>query len=1093
MSNSSQLIVILKLRWTSSLLLLSQLILLFNCQSPLSDSTQLSSQEIPKIIDFNFHVRPILSDRCYKCHGPDENARKANLRLDVEEGAFALIDTAESRYAIVPGDLKKSQLARRISSDDPDYQMPPPDSKLSLSTHEIEILKRWIEQGAVWKQHWAFILPQEQELSKVSDPDWPNNPVDHFILNRLDQEGWGPSPEARKEKLIRRLSFDLRGIPPGIVEIDAFLDDSSPNAYEIVVDQFLATDSYGERLTLEWLDLARYADSHGYQDDLERSMWPWRDWVIKAFNQNMPYDQFVSWQLAGDLFPNATYDQILATGFNRNHKITQEVGVVNEEYRVEYVLDRVNTFSTSFLGLTIGCAQCHDHKFDPVSQKEFYSLFSFFNSVPEEGRVDYGMKIAEPSLPLPDSIMVKYTDYIQELVGSQEEQIDSYEKRKWISRDDLNYPSIEDSQELGKIPAGLVAYYPFDYVENGEIQEETGFLKPAKVINGVVPREGKFSGALDFNGENYLELGRIKEIDLSAPLTVSFWMYSVENGARGTILTQKNPLEKNRAAFELNAADDGIRFAINQYANPKKPDHKISVQTSHILPGNQWAHIVLTYDGSNRARGVKIYMNGQAQEVVILKDNLGAAPDIRNSIMVGRRARNDGFRSKPQGLFRARLDELMIFRRKLSATEAESLARFDPLQVLQNKPNKSDRDAKRLFHHYLYHQDPVYQVMTKWLSEYKYREMKMEHLVLKPTMVMAEMDTVRPAFVLDRGLYSAPTERVFPGTPEYVLPFPNEFPANRMGLAKWLFHDKNPLTARVAVNRYWQMIFGRGIVTTPEDFGSQGDLPSHPELLDWLALEFRDSGWNLKKLLKTMVMSATYRQSVVIDPEMSKRDPNNILLARGPQVRLPAELVRDHALSISGLLSDQVGGPSVMPYQPQGLWLQVASGNQELKEYIQGHGQELYRKSMYTFWKRSLPPPSMIIFDASTREQCAVERQSTSTPMQALVLLNDPQFTEASRLIAQRMLSERGADAVERIRFAFRLATSRQPLEKETALLMNLLDDQYQAFVKEPERAESLLQIGEYNLEKTPDMIELAAYTVVANAIMNLAETILKG
>ncbi len=1068
--------------------LLLLLLSVFGCQ-PTIEKQQAA---IPDVIDFNFHVRPILSDRCYKCHGPDENSRKGNLRLDVEQGAFALVDSSENRYAIVPGDLNHSHLIDRITNTSPDYMMPPPDSKLTLSDREVEILKRWIEQGAEWKPHWAFIPPQQPAVPELTNSDWAKNPIDQFVLQRQNQEGLKPNQEASKEKLIRRLSFDLRGIPPSISEIDEYLADDTPEAYEKLVDTFLSDPNYGERLALEWLDVARYADSHGYQDDLERTMWPWRDWVIQAFNRNLPYDQFVTWQLAGDLLPNADYEKVLATGFNRNHKITQEGGVVEEEYRVEYVLDRVNTFGTSFLGLTVSCAQCHDHKFDPISQKEYYRLFSFFNNIPERGRVDYGMKIADPSIPIPDSTVNKYTAYVKQLTQEQKLRVEEYQQLEWKAWSGETLAYDPDPSATIQAPSGLIAYYPFDYLENSKAREETGLAAPASTINGVVSRQGRFSGGLDFNGENYLELEALRGLDYTGSFSIGFWFYSVENGARGTILTPHSTRKGHRAAFELNASDDGLQFAINQHTAPGSRGGGIYVKTSHILPGNQWAHFVLTYDGSNRASGVKMFMNGESLELDIVKDQLTQNPAQTAPLMIGRRALKEGFRSNPQGLFRARLDELMLFNQVLSAEEVKRLARFDPIHQLQQVPKPTEHQQKRLYHHYLHHQDPVYQQLTRWQSEYKYREMKTQHLVLKPTMVMQELDTLRPAFILDRGLYSAPTERVYPGTPEYVMPFPEDLPKNRLGLAQWLFDEDNPLTARVTVNRYWQMVFGRGIVGTPEDFGSQGDLPSHPELLDWLAVEF-STDWDLKQLLKLMVMSATYRQSVEVPSELLTKDPSNILLARGPQSRLPAELIRDHALTVSGLISKQVGGPSVMPYQPKGLWLQVASGNQELKEYIQGHGPELYRKSMYTFWKRSLPPPSMIIFDAATREQCSVERQSTSTPMQALVLLNDPQFVEASRLIAQRMLFEGGTTDQDRIQFAFRLATSRTPSEKELSLLKQLLQDQLEVFSQEPQRAQDLLLIGEYPTEGELDMIQLAAYTVVANTIMNLSETILKG
>ncbi|MDA0196905.1 MAG: DUF1553 domain-containing protein, partial [Bacteroidetes bacterium] len=603
--------------------------------------------------------------------------------------------------------------------------------------------------------------------------------------------------------------------------------------------------------------------------------------------------------------------------------------------------------------------------------------------------------------------------------------------------------------------------------------------------------------ALEFSGDNHLDLGPLRALDVSKPLAISFWLYSIENGARGNLLGPRQIKKDQKPEFSIAVFDDGIRFNINSpIANTGKSSQKpqsLAVQTSNILPGNTWVNIVLNYDGSGRASGVKLFMDGKVQELGVTADNLNGAPGIPDAFLVGSNPFTDNIDSSPQGLMRTRLDELMVFNRSLDLTEIERLKDYNPLIYLTNKKERDDNDNKRLFYHQLHHNDPKHQLLTKRLSEYRFRELRMSSVVLNPTMIMTDMDTVRPTYVLERGQYSTPGERVSPGTPQYVLPFADAYPENRMGLAMWLFDGQNPLTARVAVNRYWQMIFGRGIVATPEDFGSQGDLPSHPELLDWLALEFQSSGWNVKHLMKTMVMSATYQQSVTVDPELYAKDPDNIMLARGPQIRLQAEFVRDHALSISGLLSKQIGGPSVKPYQPRGLWLQVASGNQPLKEYIQDHGEDLYRKSMYTFWKRSLPPPSMMTFDAPAREQCEVRRQSTSTPMQALVLLNDPQFTEASRLIAYRMLSEGGANNEERIRFAFRLATSRHPREKEMEHLVNLLKDEQETFAKEPEKAENLLNIGEYKLEPDFDLTVLAAYTVVANAILNLTESISKG
>ncbi|MDH3246354.1 MAG: DUF1549 domain-containing protein, partial [Saprospiraceae bacterium] len=641
-----------------------------SCQN-LSDNH--ISVALPDRVDFNFHVKPILSDRCFKCHGPDEDAREADLRFDVKENALAPLDSADLRFAILPGKSEQSEMIKRISSTDPEYMMPPPDSKLKLTQYEIEVLTRWIDQGAEWKDHWAFIAPEEPKIPKKRSK-WETNPIDHFVLARLKREKLKPSKEASPEKLIRRLSFDLRGIPPNLEEIDRFLADQSDHAYENLVDRFLSDRHYGERMALEWLDVARYADSHGYQDDLERAMWPWRDWVIKAYNENMPYDQFVTWQLAGDLLPDSHYEQKLATGFNRNHKITQEVGVVDEEYRVEYVLDRVNTFSTAFLGLTIACAQCHDHKFDPVSQKEYYQLFSFFNNVPEQGRVEYGVEVAEPALAIPDSTVDKYKSYINALVSKQEVRVDSYEEKKWSAEKDFTYAAHEISGQ-GKIPEGLIAYYPFDYSDDNQISEETGTAGTGLAVNGPVPMPGKYSGGFEFTGENFFELPDRRGRQLRS-FTFSFWLYSIHSGARGIILTPKFVVEGEKPAFELGAYDDGIRLVLN---DRRHPDQAIRAETSHILPANKWAHIAITYDGSGHQEGVNIYLNGVPQKLNTY-GRLSRSTSIPFEFFVGRKSVEGGWvRVERAGLIRTRLDELMIFNRALSGKEVGEIILYDPL------------------------------------------------------------------------------------------------------------------------------------------------------------------------------------------------------------------------------------------------------------------------------------------------------------------------------------------------------------------------------------------------------------------------------
>lgn len=764
-------------------LLFFALVVLKSCQqsknNTLPEATSVVSGQpdfIPETIDFNLHVRPLLSDRCFACHGPDANKRESGYRLDTEAGAYAALKDRPDVFGIVPGDIEKSEVVHRVNSEDPNVMMPPPASNLTLSSTEKEILIKWINQGAKWKKHWSFIPLKAQESPK--SVNWAQNEIDNWVARKYEEKGFTPSEKASRERLIRRASFDLTGLPPSEALRASFLDDNSSDAFEKVIDQLMDSPAYGEHTASAWLDLARYSDTHGYQDDLERIMWPWRDWVIKAFNENIPYDKFVTWQLAGDLLPNATKEQILATGFNRNHKITQEGGVIQEEYRVEYVTDRVNTFGKAFLGLTLECAKCHDHKYDPISQKEFFSVFSFFNSVPEKGRIEYD-EIPEPKIK--------------------------------ITNEDLK-----------------------------------GILK--------------FVNASNFNGD-----------DLSV-------------------------------------------------------------------------------------------------------------------------------------------------------------------------------------------------------------------------MVMRDSVRRRPTYVLNRGLYDDRGEEVFPNTPMAINPFGPRLSKDRMGLAKWLFAKENPLTARVAVNRIWQSFFGTGLVDTPADFGNQGSLPSHPELLDHLAYQFMTNGWNIRAIQKKILLSATYQQTSKVSPELLEKDPENKWLTRGPRYRMTFEMIRDNVLATSGLLDREIGGPSVKPYQPDGLWAETTSGV-GLTKYIPDTGNSLYRRSLYTFWKRTVPPPAMITFDAASRDLCEVDRQKTNTPLQALVMMNDPQILEASRVMTYRVMSEVKSDA-DRLNLAFQKILGRSPSSEERDILNSFLTEEKERFRREPEKAKAYLNIGSYPQEM--ESPEVAAYMSMINTIFNLDEAISK-
>ncbi|NND07182.1 MAG: DUF1553 domain-containing protein [Saprospiraceae bacterium] len=1046
--------------------------------------------QIPDEIDFNFHVRPILSDKCFACHGPDENARESSLRLDEEAYAFAPLDSQEQSFAIVPRDVRRSGLVDRIESNDPDFVMPPPDSKLALKAHEIEILKKWIAQGAAWKTHWAFNQPQP--AGSGTDLHTSASTIDAIVSRRLAGEGLKMSPQASKEKLIRRLSFDLRGLPPSLEEIEDYVNNPDESAYERLVDTFLGQSSFGERMAMDWLDLARYADSHGYQDDIERSMWPWREWVIRAFNRNMPYDQFVTWQLAGDLLPNPSYEQKLATGFNRNHKITQEVGVIDEEYRVTYVLDRTNTFSTAFLGMTVECAQCHDHKFDPISQEEYYQLFGFFNQVPEKGRVDYGVEVAQPALPLPQSKIDSLRSYVAGLVDDQRQQIEAYAKKKWITKIESAAGSGK-SEVNGFIPKGLLSWHALDHQVDHNTYPNTVGQHPAVGVNGPVLVPGKYGSGIECMGLNYAHTQSPKSFDLNQPFSISLWIKSLDGGIRGTAFSAFHP--RNNTTFKIQVRSVKV---LDISFSDERSKQKLILRTKETIPADQWVHVVVTHDGSLRGRGVNIYVNRQPKAVYIISDDLKRRLPKPQLLFLGTkyaikdpRDSLSGHGENADPLRAGQLDELMIFSRALTKKDILALGAYDPIQSIRAKIDKSTTDHRRLFYNDLLHEDVLFREYTNRLREYKIKEGRTEEIIIKPTMIMQDMDTMRNTYILDRGQYDAPTREVAIGTPKAIKDFPSEYPQNRLGLAQWLFANDHPLTARVAVNRYWQMIFGRGLVATPGDFGSQGALPSHPDLLDHLAVAFMASGWDLKSLIKQMVMSVTYRQTTKITKVLKQKDPENILLGRGPQKRLSAEMVRDHALAISGLISDQIGGPSVKPYQPDGLWLEVASGNQSLRKYIQDHGMDLYRRSLYTFWKRTIPPPSMMIFDAPSREQCTIRRRSTSTPMQALVMLNDPQFTEAAKLLAQRMMLEGGKMVESRISFAFKLATSRTPTDKELQILVNLFEAEELSYASDQEATADLLSIGEYPLSKDMQRATTAAYVIVAHTILNMTETIM--
>ena len=1063
---------------------------------------------LPDQVDYNFHVKPILADRCYPCHGPDDNARTTELRLDTEAGAFIRLSASRRNYAFVPGSVARSEVPHRLVSGNAAYRMPPPESNLSVSPGEAALIFRWIEQGAKFKPHWSLIPPSKPELLAVGLPEWPENGIDHFVMRRLEQEGLGPSPAADRETLIRRVTFDLTGLPPTIEEINDFLADESKDAYEKVVDHLLATRAYGERMATEWLDVVRYADSHGYQDDGLRSMWPWRDWVIESFNRNQPFDEFVTWQLAGDLLPYPTIEQRLATGFNRNHLQSQEGGIIPEEYRVDYVADRTNTFGTAFLGLTMECARCHDHKFDPISQKEYYELFDFFNSVNEFGTSPYS-GVASPTVILVDG------DAQQQLAPLRA-RIDSLEQRTALEnpafdRGFARWLAGLKSGEQAIVPKGLVGHYPLDgfrqeeddkgsktfYFENRAQADKEGYFFGDTDKLPLVD-EGRFGSALVMQGDGYLDMGGDRYyFDRNESFSISLWLKLLGRPTRLPLFAKTTGLFNGRQGYLCMMEDDGT---ISASLNHVFPDNSIEVKSHDAVQPGVWNHVVMTYDGSSRAAGLSLYLDGKKMRSSVTIDNLKQSIMFTINPTTGEPttpAQAGNLRIGYIGPTAPKIDsiavdEFQVFDRRLTAAEVAAVHGSSGEIAPDQHSSTLDSTAGGVYSlrdYYVTAVSSAYQADFEELTAVRGEENAVVSM-LPEVMVMRDLDEPRPTYILDRGQYDARTERVARATPAAVLPFSEELPKNRLGLARWLLDPNNPLPARVTVNRYWQMYFGVGLVGTPDDFGSQGSLPTHPALLDWLATKFVESGWDVKALQRLIVTSSTYKQSSVADPDLLARDPENMLLARGPSYRLPAEMLRDNALAVSGLLVDDIGGPPVRPYQPEGLWRELATRN--ATKYEQDQGEKLYRRSMYTIWKRTAPPPSMMTFDASERNICTVRRQATSTPLQALVLLNDPQFVEAARVLAARLFDAVPEHSEARLSLGYRLLTSRYPDVAMLNLLGSHYEQELESFGEDRASALQLLSVGEHLLDDGHDPVQLAALTVVMSTIMNFDAAVTK-
>ncbi len=1054
--------------------------------SLLANWGQAAPQEAPTAgsVDFDRDIQPILSDRCFQCHGPDAGQRQADLRLDTAEGILA--PAADGGHVVVAGKPDQSRLYQRLSSTDPDLQMPPPDSGLKVTSQQAELIRRWIQQGAEYRQHWAFERPVRPQLPKVQKTAWPQQPLDYFVLADLDRHGLTPADEATKTTLIRRVSLDLTGLPPTPDEVDAFLEDTEPGAYERVVDRLLGSPAYGERMGAMWLDAARYADTNGYQTDGPRSMWRWRDWVIDAFNSNMPFDQFTIEQLAGDLLPNPTLEQRIATGFNRNHRGNAEGGIIPEEYAVEYVVDRIDTTATVWLGLTMACARCHDHKFDPITQVDFYRFYAFFNNVPENGKaVKYGN--SPPMIKAP-------TRAQQQQLAALEAQLETARnhRRKLQPKISQALAQWETTLDAGAQAAAkhwvfdehLIARLALDKAvptpDAEQLPEKENAEQPkppAETYPDGPPAygPGKQGQAGSFDGHTFVAAGDVADFGFYDKFSLTAWVRTADETG-GSVVSRMQDVAEGEG-YDLRIHQGRLQLNLVK----RWLDDSIRLETSQELSPGRWYHVAATYDGTRMASAVKLYLDGAEQPLNVLLDELNQSFETSAPLRI---AAGGG----PASRFHGMIDEVRVFDDVLSSDELQLIATApSPGEILGIAAEKrSPAEIQKLETYFLGNAGPS-KLRAAQRQVHELFDQRVKLIESFPsTMVMEELPERRATHVLLRGEYDKPGDQVTADVPEVLPSLDKDGQKDRLDLARWLVSPRQPLTSRVMVNRLWNLCFGEGLVSTSEDFGVQGERPSHGELLDWLAVEFVESGWDIKQLLRMIVTSATYRQSSQLTAELRQADPENRLLARGPRVRLSAEMIRDQALFASGLMTKTLGGPSVKPYQPAGLWEEVSG-----QKYERDNGPSLYRRSLYTYWKRTAAPPSMMTFDAAGRENCTVERSRTNTPLQALTLMNDVTYVEAARVLAARAMDE-ASDPEARMTRMFRHVTSRPPRAVELSILLASWKTYLAAFEQTPEHARQLTSAGESPRRTDLNEAEWAAYSAVAGLILNLDEAVTK-
>ncbi len=1025
-------------------------------------------------LSYNRDVRPILAANCFACHGPDSAARQADLRLDQKA-------VAEEMKAIVPGKPEESEILKRITSHDPEEVMPPPASKKSITPAQIETLRQWIASGAEYQPHWSFIPPVKPAVPAVKNAKWVRNPIDRFVLAKLESHGLAPAPEADRRTWARRVSFDLTGLPPAPERVAAFIADTAPDAYEKYVDELLKTPQWGEHRGRYWLDYARYADTHGAHFDNFREMWSYRDWVISAFNQNMPYDVFTTESLAGDLLPNRTLEQQIGSGFNRCNMTTNEGGIIDEEYLVLYTRDRIETVSQVWLGMTAGCAVCHDHKFDPLSQKEFYEMAAFFNNTTQGAR-DGNIKDTPPIVPVPFAadrprIMALETEIpaaktrVEARKGAARPAFDTWLTS--VKPDEFGQPVSNEGLHLRAAlneGQGTSTQFTINDKPRDVTLSDKATWKPGHAG----------SQSIEVTGGAAVELADVGEFESDQAFSYAAWIKLSPNDSQGAIASRMNKANDYRGwDFWVQARRVGTHI-INVW-----PSDAIKVVSKAQVTGNEWTHVAVTYNGSKTAAGVKIYINGTVQENLVESDTLKGS--IKSTVPFKIGQRNDSDPISGLGL-----QDLRLYQRELKPDEVAALGKSALFAAIIAKPadQRTDAEKNELFTWWLNAKDEEYRTATGDLAQ-----LEKEQAAIKArgtiAYVMQERTEPAMAFILQRGDYDKRKDQVSANTPAILPAFPAEAPRNRLGFAKWLLSNDHPLTARVTVNRYWQEVFGTGLVKSVGDFGITGDLPVNQELLDWLAVDFRENGWDVQRLFKQIVLSSTYRQSALTTLEKQAKDPENRLLSRGPRFRMDAEMVRDGALASSGLLVPKLGGPSVKPYQPPGVWEAIAMDVSNTRSYQRDTGEGLYRRSMYTFWKRMAPPASMDIFNATNRELCLVRRERTNTPLQALVTLNDEQFVEAARHLAQSALLAK-TDTNDRIEYLAQRLISRSFRPEELAIITASLADLTQQYQSQPEAAKQLIAYGESKADPSLAPQTLAAWTMLVNELMNLDEVLNK-